>query len=236
MDWMWEPMNNQLIESGISHFDEMIGGLPLNSSTLVYGPPKTGKSVFCYEFALKGLKLGEPCLYLAADYDIRLLRQTLSSFNWELDDYFAQGKVYMIDAISTLAGAHVDNTENYKTSSVQDPTDLMVKIGLGTRFLYSQNTNFRAIFDSLNTMFAFNPDMMVLRLLGAYVRRIKEAKGTSLICYTEGIASSQVENQLKSNMDNILYFDGENIYIESMLGIDQTHIPYIVTENGLKIR
>ncbi len=49
------------IESGIPGFDELTrsdtgtGGIPENSSTLIYGPPKTGKTIFCNQFAYKGL-------------------------------------------------------------------------------------------------------------------------------------------------------------------------------------
>jgi KaiC/GvpD/RAD55 family RecA-like ATPase len=221
------------IEIGIQGLDDLIGGLPENSSTLVYGPPKTGKSVFCYEFALHGLKIDEPCLYLAADYDLRQLRQNLLSYDWSLEEDMEEENIYLIDAISNLAGAKKPDTDNYKNSSVQDPTDLMVKIGLGTRFLYQHPKNFRAVLDSLTTLFAFNPDKMVLRLLNAYIRRIKEASGTAIISYTEGITDTEIENILKTSMDNIFHFDGKRIFIEAMMDFESMKIPYSLTENGI---
>jgi KaiC/GvpD/RAD55 family RecA-like ATPase len=224
-----------MLEVGIKGWDDLVGGLPENTSTLVYGPPKSGKSIFCYQFALNGLMLDEPCLYVATDYDLRLLRQILSCFNWSVDEYLKEDKMYLVDAISSLAGAKVNPTENYKTTSVQDPTDLMVKIGLGARFLYPKTKNFRAVLDSLTTLFAFNPDMMVLRLLSAYIRRIKEAGGTSVTCYTEGIAIEQIENQLKATMDNIIRFDGDKIYIEAIMGGEKISVPYNITSEGIVI-
>jgi len=44
------------IESGIPGFDELTssndgtGGIPENTATLIYGPPKTGKSIFTNQF------------------------------------------------------------------------------------------------------------------------------------------------------------------------------------------
>ena len=51
----------QTIESGIPGFDELTvseiadGGIPEKSTTLIYGPPKTGKSIFCNQFTYHGL-------------------------------------------------------------------------------------------------------------------------------------------------------------------------------------
>ena len=63
----------------------------------------------------------------------------------------------------------------------------MVKVGIGTRSVYKKSNHFKSVLDSLNTLFAFNPEQMVIRVLKAYLRRISEAGGTGLITYTEGV-------------------------------------------------
>ena len=72
----------------------------------------------------------------------------------------------------------------------------MVKVGIGSRSVYKKSKNFRSILDSLNTMIAFNPDQMVIRVLKAYLRRISEAGGTGLIAYTESAADPETEKEL----------------------------------------
>ncbi len=53
------------IESGIPGFEELTrsnegtGGIPENTATLVYGPAKTGKSIFANQFTYQGLLNGE---------------------------------------------------------------------------------------------------------------------------------------------------------------------------------
>lgn len=60
-------------ESGIPGLDEFLAsagftdGFPENTTTLIYGPPKVGKSIFCYQFAYHGMSINEPCLYVTAD-------------------------------------------------------------------------------------------------------------------------------------------------------------------------
>ena len=49
----------------------------------------------------------------------------------------------------------------------------------------------------LNTLFAFNLNQMVIRILNAYLRRITEAGGTGVIAYTEGITESYNRKRIK---------------------------------------
>ena len=95
-----------------------------------------------------------------------------------------------------------NNKNNIVYSSVSNPADLMVKVCIGTRNVYRTSNNFRSILDSLNTLFAFNPDQRVIRILKAYQRRITEAGGTVLIAYTEGITDPKTETELKSLFKN----------------------------------
>ena len=56
------------LKTGVKGLDEMIdGGLPKNSTTLVSGPPGSGKSIFCFQFIYEGMKEGQKCLFLTLD-------------------------------------------------------------------------------------------------------------------------------------------------------------------------
>ncbi|MBM4241228.1 MAG: recombinase RecA [Euryarchaeota archaeon] len=231
---------NNCVESGIPGFDKFIsddengiGGIPENTSTLIYGPPKTGKSVFCYQFMYHGLSKNEPCLYLTTDYGIKQLQQRMMDFEWYLQGYMQDQMVYIIDALSSLSGTKMTDTSIYKPSSVQNPTDIMVKLGVGTIFVYRKSPKFRSIFDSLKILLAFNPDMLVVRILKAYIKRIKEAGGTAIIAHTEGTADIEIEEVIKKTADNVLRLDGELIKIERMPGIRKNEAQYQITDGGL---
>ena len=56
------------VKTGIEGLDNIIqGGIPKNSTTLVSGPPGSGKSIFCFQFLYDGVKNGEKCLFLTLD-------------------------------------------------------------------------------------------------------------------------------------------------------------------------
>lgn len=225
-------------ESGIPGLDEFLSsagfkdGFPENTTTLIYGPPKVGKSIFCYQFAFHGLSINEPCLYVTADDGMKQLQQNMMDFGWFLQSSMDEELLYVIDSISSLSGVPIENTNTYTLSKINDPTDLMVKVGLGTRFVFKKSNQFRAVFDSLTTPFAFNPEPMVVRFLKTYLRRLKEAGGTVIVTYTEGVTDKNTEKMLKSIVDNVIMLDGSYMTFKSNLGFIGT-AEYEITDQGL---
>lgn len=225
-------------ESGIPGLDELLSssgemdGFPQNTTTLVYGPPKVGKSIFSYEFAYHGLSIKEPCLYITADEGMRQLQQNMMDFGWFLQSSIDEEFLYVIDPISVLSGVNIENTNTYSLSNINDPTDLMVKVGLGTRFVFKKSNEFRSVFDSLTTFFTFNPEAMVIRFLKTYLRRLTEAGATLIVNYTEGVATKNTEKILKSLVDNVIMLDGSYLTFKSNQGLIAT-APYQITDKGL---
>jgi KaiC/GvpD/RAD55 family RecA-like ATPase len=232
------------IESGIPGFDELttsdikIGGISEKSNTLVYGPPKTGKTILCNQFTYHGLLNGEPCLYITADHGLKKLQNNMMDYQWLIQKYIQNQTLYIIDGISHLSGAKIENTNNIKTSSVGNPADMMVKVGIGARSVYKKSNHFRSVLDSINTLLEFNPDQMVVRVLKAYLRRINEAGGTSIIAYTSGITDPDTEKEIISLFNNTIRLDGQNIYVESHFEEDNMYnfkSTYNITNKGLKV-
>lgn len=231
----------RIIESGIPGFDQItkVGGILYNSNTLIYGPPKTGKTIFCNQFIYKGLLNDEPGLYLTLDKGNKELQSNMMDFQWFMQNYIQNQSLYIIDGISRFSGAKQVDSNNLKFSSVNNPTDMMVKLGIGTSFIYKKSIPFRSVLDSLTTLLAFNPVQTVIRFLKAYLKRIKEAGGTGLVAYTEGIVGPEIELMLKSLFDNNLRLDGENLYYrtisEDVEEISEVNSTYQITEQGLII-
>ena len=227
------------IESGILGLDELLksdeyglDGFPKNTTTLLYGPPKVGKSIFCYQFAYHGMNIEEPCLYITADEGMKQLTQNMIDFGWFLQSPIEKEFLYVIDSISSLSGNPIETTKTITSSKINDPTDLMVKVGMGTRFVFKKSNNFRSVFDSLTTPFAFNPEPMVIRFLKTYLRRLKEAGATVLVSYTNGITDDDTEKILKSLVDNIILLDGSYLTFKSSAGFIAT-AEYTITNQGL---
>jgi KaiC/GvpD/RAD55 family RecA-like ATPase len=227
------------IESGISGFDKLtssddkMGGIPENTSTLIYGPSKTGKSIFCNQFTYHGLLNGESCLYITTDEGLKQFEANMSYFEWPIKEYLVDKSLYLIDTITDISDGRPHESENIVYSHINNPTDIMVKVGSGVHYVYKNNPKFRSVVDSATTLLAYNDNMLIVRVLKAYLMRIYEAGGTPIITYTEDSADRIVETMLKSMVDNIIRLDGENLTVEAMKGIGKRNSPYQITDKGI---
>jgi KaiC/GvpD/RAD55 family RecA-like ATPase len=229
------------IESGIPGFDELtrtdsfMGGIPENSSTLVYGPPKTGKSIFSDQFCFNGLVNEEPCLYITTNKGLKMLKSDMNDYNLSVDEYMMNGSLHIIDTISDILEKKVEPTGTVVNSEINNPTDLMVNIGSKISVLRNQNSRFRSVLNSATTLLTYNESMLIVRVIKAYLMRIKEAGGTSLITYTEDSADNIIETMLKSMVDNIIRMDGNELQVEAMKGFGKIKTNYTITENGIML-
>jgi len=227
------------IESGIPGFDELthtnsfMGGIPENTATLVYGPPKTGKSVFSNQFCYNGLENQEPCLYITTSKGVETLTHDMNDFKLPIQDYLLDNSLHIIDTMSEILEKKIEPTDTVVTSEINNPTDLMVKIGSKVNTIRTQSVRFRSVLNSATTLLAYNESMLIVRVIKAYLMRIHEAGGSTMITYTEGSADKIVETMLKSMVNNIIRLDGNELQIEAMKGLGKMKSPYILSKNGI---
>jgi KaiC/GvpD/RAD55 family RecA-like ATPase len=229
------------IESGIPGFEELTrsnggtGGIPENTATLVYGPAKTGKSIFANQFTYQGLLNGEPCLYITTDKGLKQFKTNMNEFQWPIERYLEDSSLYIIDTISDVSKGKLPQSKTIVQSYINNPTDIMVKVGSGVHCIYRNNPRFRSVIDSATTLLAYNENMLIIRVLKAYLMRVNEAGGTPIIIYTEDSADKIVETMLKSLVDNIIRLDGKELVVEAMKGIGKRSSPYQITDRGIEL-
>jgi KaiC/GvpD/RAD55 family RecA-like ATPase len=160
----------------------------------------------------------------------------MEEFNWPIEKYIDNNSLYLIDTISDIYKGKPSQSESFIQSYINNPTDIMVKIGSGVHYIYKNNPRFRSVIDSATTLLAYNENMLIIRVLKAYLMRVNEAGGTPIIVYTQDTADSIIETMLKSMVDNIIRVDGEKLYIEAMKGIERRSSPYQITDNGIVIK
>ncbi len=224
------------IKTGIPGLDKLLnGGIPENTVTLLYGPPKTGKSIFCAHFLNQGLLDEQPCLYIFTDYNMDMLIRRMAMFNWSIEKSVQKEMVYRIDLCSTLGGTAPIEKPTLRVASPKNPTDFMIKSAGGLKFLTLKAKTFRAIMDSATTLFSYNEPALVARMLRAWSTSVKTSGATGLITYTEGSTDPKIETMLKSTVDNIIKMKESEICIEAMVGKNPEKLAYEIGENGIKI-
>ena len=80
------------VSTGNEVLDGMMGGgVFRTSSSLVTGPPGSGKSLLSMQFLVEGLKRGEACVYVAFDENREQIIKSAQSVGWDLQKYEKSG-------------------------------------------------------------------------------------------------------------------------------------------------
>ena len=84
------------IPSGIPGLDPLMeGGLVKGSTTLVSGSAGTGKTIFCTQFLMEGLKKGEVCMFITLEEKPQDIIGDVKRFGWDLQKYVDDKKLFL---------------------------------------------------------------------------------------------------------------------------------------------
>ncbi len=92
------------VTSGIPGLDRLIeGGFVKNSINLISGQTGTGKTIFCMQYLLDGLRKGETGIYITLEQKADDIISEMAKFGLakEFEKYIAQGKLIIVYQIPT---------------------------------------------------------------------------------------------------------------------------------------
>lgn len=84
------------IASGIPGLDKLIeGGFVKGSTVLVSGGAGTGKTIFCVQYLMEGLKRGENCMFITLEEKPENIINDVKRFGWDLEKYMNDKKLIL---------------------------------------------------------------------------------------------------------------------------------------------
>jgi len=138
----------------------MSGGLQKGKTYLVSGETGTGKSIFCMQYILHGLSLGENSVYLTIDEKPAHLIQDAATFGWDLETPIEKKRLSLVDLTPEFSelrlGRFKGEVEHEKV--VEEIRSLVKKIKAK-----------RLVIDPIVPMFASSQNQFQLR---EYIRRL----------------------------------------------------------------
>lgn len=88
------------VPTGVPGLDTILmGGFPLKSSTILYGPPGSGKASLCIQFIKKGLETGDVGLYVTTK-DIENIRAKMEQLGLDHARYEKEGRLIIVNPLS----------------------------------------------------------------------------------------------------------------------------------------
>jgi KaiC/GvpD/RAD55 family RecA-like ATPase len=94
------------VKTGVPGLDDLLnGGFPKGTTVLVTGPTGTGKTTFAVQFVYRGAELyDEPGVIVTLEERAQDLRREMLSFGWDIEKYEREGKIAIIDGVSSIVG------------------------------------------------------------------------------------------------------------------------------------
>jgi len=84
------------IPSGIPGLDKLMeGGFVKGSTILISGAAGTGKTIFCVQYLMEGLKRGENCMFITLEEKPEDIINDVKRFGWDLEKYMKDKKLIL---------------------------------------------------------------------------------------------------------------------------------------------
>ena len=85
------------VTTGIPGLDTLMsGGFVKGSTVLVTGGTGTGKTTFCTQYLMEGLRKGENCLYMSLEEDPESIKEDMIQYGWNLAAYEKKGLLKVV--------------------------------------------------------------------------------------------------------------------------------------------
>jgi circadian clock protein KaiC len=175
-------------------------------SYMLLGPLGSGKTTYAEAFLAEGLALGFPAVFVTTDVSPRVIRNDMSRYGWNIEEYEKDGKFVFIDGYSERMGAP-------KTGSARSLTkvDDISELGIVLSEVLENLVVARIVIDSLSTLILHaNPETMpraVQRLSG----RIKQGSHSIMFILEDGVHEEKTYATFSYLADAVLRFKIEDI-------------------------
>jgi KaiC/GvpD/RAD55 family RecA-like ATPase len=232
--------------TGIPGLDELVkGGFPNHCGIILLGPPGCGKSLFCEQFVWEGLKKGEFGLYVAIDHSPNEIRQSMSTFGWDITPYEDKGMFVTIDGFNGTLG--IGSDEKYRIKNPSDINEQMYVIDKCVKNVantFGNEIKVRAVYDSASVANLRN--LSTFFKIGKWLLSYTKTFNVVGICTVhKGAQGSIIENAILQVVDGIIELDKriENntlnyfIWIDKMMmtAHDQEVHQYFIKDEGVYV-
>lgn len=124
-----------MVSTGVQGLDEMLGGgFPKDRIVLVRGGPGSGKTTFCMQFIVDGVKKNERGIYVTLEEPADLVRKNMTVFGWNIEDYEKKEMLQIIDASNLVSkdfgfGGHYNQSRLIMTGVTDILKRVMAQFG-----------------------------------------------------------------------------------------------------------
>ncbi len=210
---------------------------------LYLGPPGSGRSVLCKQYAYELLKAGRKVIYMSTERSSAQIVERMLGHGWDVQEYI-RTNLRLVDMYSWLEDGNQEYTDTQFGSRLcpLNVTDVQIAI---RKFYEELGSGWSiVIFDSLSTLISTIGEETALRLVPSVLAKVRQ-HGSAVVSLTSGIHSPSTLAQLYSLFDLIVEMKieaGERL--ERMLRITKYRLgshpevwmPFQILDQGIMLR
>lgn len=210
---------------------------------ILSGASGAGKTVFTAQYAYETVVSGGDVLWITTEELPSTLRAAMSRFGWRLDQFEANEKFRLIDAVSA---ARLGLSENVGRGVLGlDPTGMLIVVTERLRHYDSQSGRLLIVVDSLSRLLLSCDPKSVIDFVSCLSSRLENYRAMGLATIAEGAHDERTLNSVVFSSNGTFRFRADDsgkersrlFRIETMRGRkhDDSWKNYEISDKGIKI-
>ncbi len=203
------------IGTGVSKIDELLlGGVPLHSNVVLFGPPFTAKEILAYNFISKSLSENIPAVIIAADKDMRIIKTEMARMmnlgNETMDDFEKKGLLKFIDIYSRTVQLNTPSPYATQIDSITNLSSIIKAVDTAEEQILQTYPYYRLLFVSLTAFVPQLDEKVFLRFGQQFTQKRRSTNNVSFYLLEEGLFEQRVYETISYIMDGSVEFKNTN--------------------------
>ena len=203
------------IGTGVSKVDELLlGGVPLHSNVVLFGPPFTAKEILAYNFVVKSLSENIPAVVIAADKDLKIIRSEISRLMNigidALEEFEQKGLLKFIDIYSRTVQLNSPSPYAIQIDSITNLSSIIKAVDTVEEQILEKYPYYRLLFVSLTAFVPQLDEKVFLRFGQQFTQKRRSTPNVSFYLLEEGLFDQEVYQTISYIMDGSVEFKNTN--------------------------
>ncbi len=172
--------------TGFEYFTKITGGgIPEGSLVMLYGEPKSGKSLLLEEMLYERLKQSKSCIYITYELTTDEIMKNAHDFRWDLDPFIESGLLTVIDNSDLMSSLDLSKT----------------RMKLSSALTLKENRGLHLFIDSMDLLFEDLDYREVKFFLSKLTEEVKKLQGSVYFSLTTSHIIKQTIPEIRDIID-----------------------------------